>query len=157
LISQNLSNLLAGWGDPSVAVASYKVVACINFSATFGLEISEMAIILYFLSEGCMCLHVQYLCIGTKLKLLLSFLAVGLTVLCLIVHSSRTASEGWSFLRGGGAPVSLAEALETHEEDVPDIHEREPSASPSGGPRSVHWWVPAVKGKGGTSSLSFPY
>lgn len=76
-------------------------------------------------------------------------------MLYLIAHCSRTVS-GCSFLLGGGASASLAEAHETNEEVVPDAHEGKLPASPGGGPRSVHRWVLAARGKGGVCSLYCP-
>lgn len=63
--------------------------------------------------------------------------------------------SGDSFPLGGGASVSLAEAHKTNEEDVPDAHEGKPPPSPSGRPRSVHWWVPAAGARLGIA-LSSP-
>lgn len=61
-------------------------------------------------------------------------------MLCLTGRGSRTVSGCPSRL-GGGTSASLAEACETHEEDVPGAHEGKPPTLPRGGPRPIHWWV----------------
>lgn len=76
-------------------------------------------------------------------------------MLCLTGCDSRTVS-GCSFSFRGRAAASPAKARETNEEDVPDIPEGKPSASPSGEPRSLHWWVPAARAEGGVCSLFSP-
>lgn len=76
-------------------------------------------------------------------------------MLCLVGHSSG-AGSGCSFPLRGGASVSPAKTPETNEEDVSDSHEGKPPPSLSRRPRSIHWWVPASRGKGGVSHSFSP-
>lgn len=51
----------------------------------------------------------------------------------------RTVPGRQSLVCGGRTCASVATALKTNEENVPDVYEGEPLASPSGKPRPVHW------------------